>query len=189
MFLSSECCWLLGIWLRLAGRYGVVLLVVEVVLVVVFAVLGFWVRVQPWFVADRIVGLVPLISSSSFRDYGYLHGNDPWIEYWIAYRLWSEGLGYWSCLKPSCDEWTRLFWYPWGRDFTRSEYPLLPMFAAATYKFVEDSMSLQAWIALVPPLAGAFLVVVAYVVARVLFGQFAGVVAALLVAFLPANMD
>ena len=173
----------------MAGRYGVVLLVVEVVLVVVFAVLGFWVRVQPWFVADRIVGLVPLISSSSFRDYGYLHGNDPWIEYWIAYRLWSEGLGYWSCLKPSCDEWTRLFWYPWGRDFTRSEYPLLPMFAAATYRFVEDSMSLQAWIALVPPLAGAFLVVVAYVVARVLFGQFAGVVAALLVAFLPANMD
>ena len=165
------------------------LVVAEIVLVVVFAVLGFWVRVQPWFVADRIIHLVPLISSSSFRDYGYLHGNDPWIEYWIADRLWGKGLAYWSCLKPDCDMWTRLFWYPWGRDFTRSEYPLLPMFAAATYGFVKSSMSLQAWIALIPPLAGAFLVIASYVVGRLLFGRLAGVTAALLVAFLPANMD
>ena len=175
--------------MRLVRRVGVVLAVVEVVLVVVFAVLGFWVRVQPWFVAGRIVGGDPRISSSLFRDYGYLHGNDPWIEYWIAYRLWSRGLEYWSCLKPDCDLWAGLFWYPWGRDFTRSEYPLLPMFAAATYRLVEGSMSLQAWIALLPPLAGAVLVVVSYVVARILFGRLAGVVAALLVAFLPANMD
>ena len=78
--------------MRLFGRVGVVLVVVEVVLVAIFAVLGFWVRVQPWFVANRIIHFEPLISSSPFRDYGYLHGNDPWIEYWIAYRLWSRGL-------------------------------------------------------------------------------------------------
>ncbi len=167
----------------------VLLVGVEVALVVVAALLGLYVRSLPWFNAYTVIHYVEPFPHLMYKEYGYLHGNDPWIEYWLAHKLYLHGPGYWWCLKPGCDPDAARFWYPHGRDFTRTEYPLLPMVAAASYPLVAGRMSLQAWIALLPPLAGAFLVVAGYIYARRLFGSVAGVVAAWFLALLPASID
>jgi len=162
---------------------------VELGLVIVAALLGLYIRSLPWFNAYTVIHYVQPFPHLMYKEYGYLHGNDPWIEYWLANKLYQHGPGYWWCLKPGCDPDASRFWYPHGRDFTHTEYPLVPLLAALSYPLVSGRMSLQAWIALLPPIAGALLVVAGYVYARRLFGRVAGVVAAWLLALLPASID
>ncbi len=169
----------------LRGLPRPVLLAVEVVVLVLLVVSGLAIRVAPWY---RVWGLLDTVRADapSVWKYGFLHANDPWIEYWMAEKLHEKGVGYWFKLKPDVDPDTRLFWYPWGRDFTHTSYPLVPALIAATYP---GGMPLTAWAALIPPLAGAVMIVVGYVIGRRLAGPLAGLSVAALLAFLPAAID
>ncbi|NOZ89509.1 MAG: hypothetical protein GXO15_06260 [Crenarchaeota archaeon] len=61
--------------------------------------------------------------------HSYLYANDPWIEYWLADYLHRHGIASWRTLTRDNPA-THIFWYPWGRDFTKTEYPLLPAVAS-----------------------------------------------------------
>ncbi|AEM39385.1 Oligosaccharyl transferase STT3 subunit [Pyrolobus fumarii 1A] len=118
----------------------------------------------------------------------YIDAFDPWIEYWTAKYLYTHGLSSWWDLRPPNPD-VMKFWYPWGRDFTRSSYPLVPMLIASTYPLVSWMLSFEQWAAWVPPLAGAALVIVVSWLLYRRYGLLAGVTGALLTAMLPASLD
>jgi len=116
--------------------------------------------------------------SPNFTKYSYLNANDPWIEYWLAKYLHEHGLASWATLTRDNPA-TRIFWYPWGRDFTKTEYPLIPMLGSLGSDPLTSTVKL-------PALAGAMLVLAAFAFGTTLYGPLAGLVAALLAAFIPA---
>ncbi len=119
----------------------------------------------------------------------YIDAFDPWIEYWLARYLYEHGLGSWWSLHPPNPA-VMKFWYPWGRDFTRTAYPLVPMLIAATYPIGRAlGLSFQQWAAWVPALAGAFLVLFSTLLLYRRFGILAAMTAAIVVALLPATAD
>ncbi len=115
---------------------------------------------------------------ASYAKYAYLNANDPWIEYWLANYLHQHGIGSWTTLTRSNPA-THIFWYPWGRDFTKTEYPLVPIMGSLGKNPLISTVML-------PALAGAAMVLTAYAFAALLYGPLAGIVAALLAAFVPA---
>ncbi len=117
----------------------------------------------------------------------YIDAFDPWIEYWLAKYLYEHGLGSWWSLHPPNPA-VMKFWYPWGRDFTRTEYPLVPMLIAATYPLGRAlGFTFQQWAAWIPAVFGGVLVLAAAVLAAKRFGPLPGIVAAVAIALLPAN--
>ena len=119
----------------------------------------------------------------------YIDAFDPWIEYWQARYLYEHGLGSWWDLKPPNPA-VMKFWYPWGRDFTRTSYPLVPMLIAATYPLGKAlGFTLQQWAAWIPAIAGGLLVLAAAILVAKRFGPLAGMLAAIAIALLPANAD
>ena len=63
----------------------------------------------------------------------YVNGNDPWAFYWLATYFYSHGVGL-SSLRALSD--VKTFWYPWGRNFLRSEYLGLPILVAVVTKLL-----------------------------------------------------
>uniref|UniRef100_A0A7J3ZJ94 dolichyl-phosphooligosaccharide-protein glycotransferase n=1 Tax=Fervidicoccus fontis TaxID=683846 RepID=A0A7J3ZJ94_9CREN len=118
-----------------------------------------------------------------------LHGNDPWIEYWLTRYVVEHGVSSWYKLAPDNPD-TRIFWYPWGRDFTRTEYPLIPIVAAVTYPIGKAlGFTLKEWVALQPVVAGFFTILLGYLLVRELAGDLAGIIAAMLLAFTPGAIE
>ncbi len=118
----------------------------------------------------------------------YIDAFDPWIEYWLAEYLYKHGIYSWWSLKPPNPA-VMKFWYPWGRDFTRTAYPLVPALIALTYPLVSGFMTFQQWAAWLPPLAAGLLIIVASIYLYRRFGLLAGATIAFLLALLPASMD
>lgn len=89
--------------------------------------------------------------------YGYgpvLYELDPFQEYFVASVLLEHGFDYLSYLNRY-NNLTRIFWYPWGRDFTHSVYIGLPFFAVGTYQLVRlfaPNITLYEWMVYLPPL-------------------------------------
>ncbi len=146
--------------------------VIAVIIAVIAAIAGFQLRM------------------TAVYKYGYyLNAYDPWIVYWITKQLYDHGLGYWWHLTREVTR--NLFWYPWGRDFPRTEYPLMPALIALTYPLGKSlGFTLMQWCVIFPPILGALIVIGSFLAVREATGSdAAGVTAALLVAFLPACMD
>ncbi|MCS7106981.1 MAG: hypothetical protein NZ902_02620 [Acidilobaceae archaeon] len=100
------------------------------------------------------IRLIPAI------NYGLeLDEADPWEMYWIAEQLYQNGLFNFESITDS-----KLFWYPYGRNFLTREYVGTAWVAAATYHIVKFSgISLRDWIALFPVIAGVLTAVLGFV--------------------------
>ncbi len=146
---------------------------------VLFAVVAWKLRMLPYYNYEQVYDLAVKVGiRSDVAKYAYINANDPWIEYWLAKYLAEHGLGSWTTLTRSNPA-THIFWYPWGRDFTKTEYPLVPMMAALT----GDPL----WgIDVVPVLAGVALVFAVFLFEADLYGPLAAVLGSMLVAVLPA---
>lgn len=75
---------------------------------------------------------------------------DTYIEYWQAKYVYEKGpLAWYTLTRDNPD--THIFWYPWGRDFTTTSYPGLPVFMGLTYHVVRHfGLSLKDWVAVTP---------------------------------------
>ncbi len=118
-----------------------------------------------------------------------LHANDPWIMYWATDYLVHHGILSWFTLTQDNPA-THIFWYPWGRDFVHSEYPLTMFITALTYPIGRAlGLSVKGWSALIPPIFGSLIVITAYILARELGGELAGIFAALFTAVIPGTYE
>ncbi|MCX8196159.1 MAG: hypothetical protein N3F67_03680 [Acidilobaceae archaeon] len=89
---------------------------------------------------------------------------DPWIMYWIAEQLYQHGLFNFESISDS-----KLFWYPYGKNFLTREYIGTSWVAAATYPLVKPfGLSLREWIALSPVIAGLLTSLVGFLIAYVI---------------------
>jgi dolichyl-diphosphooligosaccharide--protein glycosyltransferase len=115
---------------------------------------------------------------------------DSYIEYWQAKYVYEKGPLAWYTLTKSNPD-THIFWYPWGRDFIFTSYPLLPMWIGTTYHIVEfTGLTLQQWAALQPVLFASIAVVLAYFACKEVSGsRISGVIAPLLLAVLPSAVE
>ncbi|MEM0366544.1 MAG: STT3 domain-containing protein [Acidilobaceae archaeon] len=107
---------------------------------------------------------------------------DPWIMYWIAEQFYTNGLFSFNELRGS-----KLFWYPYGRNFLSQEYIGTAWIATATYHLVKfTGITLKDWIALFPVFAGILAAFLSYVLVWVLTGsRLGGLVSVALFSLLP----
>ncbi len=110
-----------------------------------------------------------IVWNSSNLGYGpVLYELDPFQEYFVAKQLLDHGLEYLTYLNHYNNV-TRIFWYPWGRDFTHSVYIGLPFFAVGTYhlaRMLDPSLTLYEWMVYLPPLFFVISVVGVYLAVR-----------------------
>jgi len=66
-----------------------------------------------------------------------LNGNDPWILYWLSNYFYHNGFN----LAGLTD--VKLFWYPWGRNFLKTEYIGGAMLIAFITKYVTSKFGLD----------------------------------------------
>lgn len=129
--------------------------------IIVYVILGFLV----------VLGIVNMASPLLLHGDIDLFGNDPWIEYWLTKYLVEHGITSWWSLKPPNPD-VMVFWYPYGRDFTTSEHPGVPMFAALTYPIGQLlGLSVKEWVAITPVIFGAIAIVAAFLLGREIFGN------------------
>jgi dolichyl-diphosphooligosaccharide--protein glycosyltransferase len=150
--------------------------------IVLFVLLGFYVRYYP-FKNYRYVEKVALdYGLYDTAKYSYLDANDPWIEYWLARYLHDHGIGSWKTLTRDNPA-TRIFWYPWGRDFTHGSFPFVPVVGALT----PDNLRVVEWVSLLPPIFGALMIVAGVVYIWRFYGIYAALAAAALLSLMPAS--
>ena len=111
-----------------------------------------------------------------------LDANDPWIAYWIAKYFHENGLFNLDGLRH-----VENFWYPEGRNFITTAKIGVSWFAAATYPIGRAlGLTLKEWVALQPPIAAAFgLVIVFIFVYRLTHSKLGGLTAATLYSLAP----
>ncbi|MET1159765.1 MAG: peptide permease [Thermoprotei archaeon] len=129
-------------------RPGLEKIVLAVVLIAI-AGLGLYLR------------LLPVI------NYGFeLHANDPWIEYWQANYTYYHGiLSWYSLTRDNPATWK--FWYPWGRDFTTTSYPGLPIWTALTYHVAKIfGFTIKQWVVLQPIVFAALSYITLYLAVK-----------------------
>ncbi len=110
-----------------------------------------------------------IVFNSSRLGYGpTLYELDPFQEYFVARVLLEHGFDYLSQLNHY-NNITRIFWYPWGRDFTHSVYLGLPLFSVATYhiaKLFNPALDLYEWMVYLPVMFFAITAVGLYLSVR-----------------------
>jgi len=149
-------------------------LIISVAVLIIALVIGSYLRYYPVINAER---------------WGYgptLQELDPYSEYWIAEHLLKHGLGYFADLTRA-NPVTHIFWYPWGRDFTYTEPPMLSMFSVITYYVahaINPSLSLYVWMVYLPILFFIMTALGIYFAARELWGDLPAAVAALTAALI-----
>ncbi len=111
-----------------------------------------------------------------------LDASDPWIVYWETKYFHTHGLFNLEGLKN-----VKEFWWPIGRDFTKTEYLGTAWLAAASYPIgAKFGLTLRQWLALFPVFAGASTIIILYfLVERVTNSKLAGLTAAAFFAFFP----
>jgi dolichyl-diphosphooligosaccharide--protein glycosyltransferase len=110
-----------------------------------------------------------IVFNSSRLGYGpTLYELDPFQEYFVARVLLEHGLDYLGQLNHY-NNITKIFWYPWGRDFTHSVYLGLPLFSIATYRVARlfnPGLDLYEWMVYLPVLFFAIAAVGLYLSVR-----------------------
>ncbi len=149
-------------------------LLVSLMVLLFSAVVGSYLRLYPVF-------------NSLESGYGpMLNELDPYSEYWTAEKLLEKGLAYFFSLKRYNEE-THIFWYPWGRDFTRSSLPLTPMFSVITYyvaHFFSPGLSLYEWMVYIPVVFFILSLVGIYLTTRELWGDIPAAISSLVAAII-----
>ncbi|ABM81039.1 STT3 domain-containing protein [Hyperthermus butylicus] len=120
--------------------------------------------------------------SPDVAKFSYIDANDPWIEYWLARYLHDKGVSSWASLTRD-NPVTKLFWYPWGRDFTHTEFPFIPVVGALT----PGGMRVVEWVSLLPPVFGTLAIIIAAIYMYRVYGRPAAIIAAALLSLLPAS--
>jgi len=149
-------------------------LIISVAVLIIALVVGSYLRYYPVINAER---------------WGYgptLQELDPYSEYWIAEHLLKNGIGYFAELTRA-NPVTHIFWYPWGRDFTYTEPPMLSMFSVITYYIahaINPSLTLYVWMVYLPILFFIMAALGIYFTARELWGDLPAAVAALTAALI-----
>lgn len=150
----------------LKSRWTVIL---SVAVLIVSLVVGSYLRLYPVFIAER---------------WGYgptLQELDPYSEYWIAKQLLDHGLDYFGKLTKE-NPVTHIFWYPWGRDFTRTSPPMLSIFSVVTYyvaHLFNPGLTLYEWMVYLPVLFFIMTALGIYFAARELWGDIPAAMAVL----------
>ena len=139
--------------------------VLAVIVLFLIIILGVYIR------------LLPAINYSLELD-----ANDPWIAYWIAKYFHENGLTKFSGLTHVTD-----FWWPYGRNFLRTEYLGTAWLAAATYPIGEAlGFTLREWVALAPVAAGGLGILLIFLLVYYITGsRLGGLASAALFAFSP----
>lgn len=151
-----------------------VITLASLVILLVSAVVGSYLRLYPVF--------------NSFES-GYgpmLNELDPYSEYWTAEKLLEKGLTYFFSLNKYNEE-THIFWYPWGRDFTKSSLPLTPMFSVVSYyvaRLFSPELSLYEWMVYVPIIFFILSLVGIYLTTRELWGDVPAAVSSVVAAII-----
>ncbi len=118
-----------------------------------------------------------------------LNAYDPWIEYWLVKYVYEHGLGSWTTLTRDNPA-THIFWYPWGRDFTRTEYPGVVYFTVLIYPIGRIlGFSLKEWTAITPVIYGVLAIITAFFLGREIKGDMAGLATAAFIAFAPGAVE
>lgn len=154
--------------------------VIVVAILVSLVYIGYWLRMLPMQNYEKVYAMA--VSSGVREDvakYAYLPFNDPWIEYWLADYLHKYGVESWTTLTPEKNNVTKLFWYPWGRDFTTTEYPLIPILGSLGRDPLYTTIML-------PVYAGVAGIVIVFILLLFEYGLVAASLASLLLAVLPA---
>lgn len=116
---------------------------------------------------------------------------DSYIEYWQAKYVYERGPLAWYTLTQQNPD-TRIFWYPYGRDFIYTSYPLLPIWIGTTYHIVRNAgIGLKEWGILQPLIFAGIGIALAYALGKELAGgkRLAGLITSLLLAVLPAAIE
>jgi|GEM_PF-508640 len=74
--------------------------------------------------------------SGLIYGFKYVNGDDPWIFYWLANYFYTHNLGGLSQLSH-----VDTFWYPWGRNFLKTEYLGIPWLSAFITKLLGKGQS------------------------------------------------
>ncbi|MDP8003275.1 MAG: STT3 domain-containing protein [Caldisphaera sp.] len=114
-----------------------------------------------------------------------LNGNDPWILYWLSNYFYHNGIFNLAGLKD-----VKLFWYPWGRNFLKTEYVGGGMLIAAVTKLITSKFSLNViqTLALQPVfLAGLNTIVLYFVIWKLTNSRIAGLTSTIAFAFYPGS--
>ncbi len=160
-----------GVKAFLKSRWTAIL---SVCVLITALVIGSYLRLYPVFNAEKW-GYGPMLQEL-----------DPYSEYWIAENLLKHGIAYFSQLTRA-NPVTHIFWYPWGRDFTRTEPPMLSTFAVITYYIahaINHSLSLYVWMVYLPILFYIIAALGIYFTARELWGDIPAAVAVITAALI-----
>ncbi|MEM3926136.1 MAG: STT3 domain-containing protein [Desulfurococcaceae archaeon] len=132
-----------------------------------------------------VIRAVPLwINGFEFFEF------DSYIEFWQATYVYEKGpLAWYSLTKDNPD--THIFWYPWGRDFIYTSYPLFPLWIGTSYHIIQRfGLGFKEWSCIQPLIFASLGIIVAYFVAKELSGsRIGGILAMFLLAILPAATE
>ncbi|MEB2793626.1 MAG: hypothetical protein G5Z42_05700 [Caldisphaeraceae archaeon] len=112
-----------------------------------------------------------------------VNGNDPWILYWLSNYFYHHGVFNLAPLKD-----VKMFWYPWGRNFLKSEYVGGAMLIALVTKYITGRFGLSViqTLALQPVfLAGLDTIVMFFMVWKLTNSRLAGIASSIAFAFYP----
>ncbi|MEM4756709.1 MAG: STT3 domain-containing protein, partial [Desulfurococcaceae archaeon] len=115
---------------------------------------------------------------------------DSYIEFWQAKYVYEKGpLAWYSLTRDNPD--THIFWYPWGRDFIYTSYPLFPLWIGTSYHIIQRfGLGFKEWSCIQPLIFASLGIIVAYFVAKELSGsRIGGILAMFLLAILPAATE
>ena len=123
----------------------------------------------------------------------YLYEYDPYFMYWVTRKLVDHGPLYWFDLTADN---VKNFWYPWGRDVWKTEYPGVPMLGYLAYNVgrlfapnIPENELLMIIGVVLPPLAGVLEVLAIFLIGRELRDEKTGLVGAFMAAVMASAID
>jgi len=147
---------------------------VAVPLLVTIVLIAFYVRLFPFF---------------KYSHYGiWLQYDDSMFEYWLSKVLYAHGIGYWWNLKPDVTKY--LWWWPQGRDITKTETPGLSFTGALLYPIAKTfGLRMVDWVGIIPAFYGALTVLALAILGWVIGGPLLALITTLAVGFQFAYMQ
>ncbi len=123
----------------------------------------------------------------------YLYEYDPYFMYWVTEKLVDHGPLYWFDLTADN---VKNFWYPWGRDVWRTEYPGVPTLGYLAYNIgrvfvpnIPENELLMIIGVVLPPIAGVFEVLAIFLIGRELRDEKTGLLGAFMAAIMASAID
>jgi asparagine N-glycosylation enzyme membrane subunit Stt3 len=110
------------------------------------------------------------------------------FEYWLSKVLHQHGIGYWWQLKPQVTK--HLWWWPQGRDVTRTEFPGLGFTGALLYPIAKTlGLRMVDWVGIIPAFYGALTVLGVALLGWIIGGPYLALLMAVAVGFQYAFMQ